>query len=182
MGHHARTSMTAAAAGRWGAATGRDTKSRRRSTARPRCALSEQARERWETATGQSLAPVDAKHEAWPSKLEPTLRDVDVGIARTLPELDGRDEVREVEALNLAAIAAARHTIYLENQYLAARRLVDALGRPTERRRRSGDRHRPSAKGQQSARAGDDGRRTPPAHPSAVGSRRTSPAWAFTTR
>jgi phosphatidylserine/phosphatidylglycerophosphate/cardiolipin synthase-like enzyme len=44
-----------------------------------------------------------------------------------LPELDNRREVREVEALNLAAIAAARHTIYLENQYLAARRLVDAL-------------------------------------------------------
>ena len=32
-----------------------------------------------------------------------------------------------MEALNLAAIAAARHTIYLENQYLAARRIVDAL-------------------------------------------------------
>ncbi|MGH3678389.1 MAG: phospholipase D-like domain-containing protein [Mycobacterium sp.] len=90
-------------------------------------ALGEQARERWLTATGQSLAPVDAKHAAWPSKLEPTLRNVDVGIARTLPELDRRREVREVEALNLAAIAAARHTIYLENQYLAARRLVDAL-------------------------------------------------------
>ncbi len=89
--------------------------------------LAEQARERWETATGQSVAPVEAKHAAWPSKLEPTVRDVDVAIARTLPELDGRDEVREVEALNLAAIAGARHTIYLENQYLAARRLVDAL-------------------------------------------------------
>jgi phosphatidylserine/phosphatidylglycerophosphate/cardiolipin synthase-like enzyme len=35
--------------------------------------------------------------------------------------------VREVEALNLAAIASARHIIYLENQYLAARRIVDAL-------------------------------------------------------
>ena len=75
----------------------------------------------------QSLAPVDAKHVAWPGKLEPALRNVDVGIARTLPELDDRDEVREVEALNLAAIAAARHTIYLENQYLAAATLVDAL-------------------------------------------------------
>jgi phosphatidylserine/phosphatidylglycerophosphate/cardiolipin synthase-like enzyme len=73
------------------------------------------------------LAPVEAKHTAWPSKLQPTLRDVDVGIARTLPELDDRREVREVEALNLAAIAAARHTIYLENQYLAARDIVDAL-------------------------------------------------------
>jgi phosphatidylserine/phosphatidylglycerophosphate/cardiolipin synthase-like enzyme len=90
-------------------------------------ALGEQARERWETATRQSLAPVDAKHAAWPGQLEPTLRDVDVAIARTLPEMDGRDEVREVEALNLAAIAAAQHTIYLENQYLAASRIVDAL-------------------------------------------------------
>jgi phosphatidylserine/phosphatidylglycerophosphate/cardiolipin synthase-like enzyme len=90
-------------------------------------ALAEQARDRWQTATGQSLAPVDAKHVAWPSKLEPSLRNVDVGIARTLPELNDRPEVREVEALNLAAIAAARHTIYLENQYLAARDFVDAL-------------------------------------------------------
>jgi phosphatidylserine/phosphatidylglycerophosphate/cardiolipin synthase-like enzyme len=90
-------------------------------------ALGKQARARWRTATGRSLEPVDAKHATWPTKLEPNLRDVEVGIARTLPELDGRREVREVEALNLAAIAAARHTIYLENQYLAARRIVDAL-------------------------------------------------------
>jgi phospholipase D1/2 len=90
-------------------------------------ALGEQARVRWRTATGRPLEPVDAKHATWPTKLEPTLRNVDVGIARTLPELDGRREVREVEALNLAAIAAARHTLYLENQYLAARNLVEAL-------------------------------------------------------
>jgi len=73
------------------------------------------------------LAPVDAEHAAWPRELEPALRNVDVGIAGTWPELDRRREVREVEALNLAAIAAARQTIYVENQYLAARRLVDAL-------------------------------------------------------
>lgn len=90
-------------------------------------ALGELARTRWQTATNQSLSPVVAEHSAWPGKLEPTLRGVDVGIARTLPELDDRDEVREVEALDLAAIAAARQTIYLENQYLAARRLVEAL-------------------------------------------------------
>jgi phosphatidylserine/phosphatidylglycerophosphate/cardiolipin synthase-like enzyme len=90
-------------------------------------ALAEQARDRWHTATDQSLSPVDAKHVAWPGELEPILRDVDVGIARTLPELDDRSEVREVEALNLAVIAAARHTIYLENQYLAARGIVEVL-------------------------------------------------------
>jgi phosphatidylserine/phosphatidylglycerophosphate/cardiolipin synthase-like enzyme len=90
-------------------------------------ALGEQALARWRTATRQSLRPVEAQHSAWPSKLDPTFRNVDVGIARTLPELDDRSEVREVEALNRAAIAAARHTIYLENPYLAARGVVDAL-------------------------------------------------------
>lgn len=89
--------------------------------------LGQQALARWRTATDQSLAPVEASHTTWPNRLEPILRNIDVGIARTVPELKGRPEVREVEALNLAAIAAARHTIYLENQYLASRRLVEAL-------------------------------------------------------
>lgn len=90
-------------------------------------ALGEQARARWQAATDESLVPVEPEHDTWPSQLEPILRNVDVGIARTLPESDPQLEVREVEALNLAAIAAARDTIYLENQYLASRRLVDAL-------------------------------------------------------
>lgn len=90
-------------------------------------ALGEQAMARWQTATKQSLSPVQAKHSAWPSKLEPRLRNVEVAIARTVPELDDRPEVREVEALNLAAVAAARDTIYVENQYLASRTIVRAL-------------------------------------------------------
>ena len=90
-------------------------------------ALGEQALARWRAATGESLEPVEPRHTTWPSKLDPTVCDVDVGIARTVPELGDRREVREVEALNLAAIASARHIIYLENQYLAARRIVDAL-------------------------------------------------------
>lgn len=90
-------------------------------------ALAAQATERWQNATGQSLAPVEARHTAWPGRLDPILRNVDIGIARTIPESDDRGEVREVEALNLRAIAAARRTIYLENQYLAARRIVEAL-------------------------------------------------------
>ena len=88
--------------------------------------LAELAHYRWTTATGQTLDPVDAE-SVWPTTLEPALRGVDVGVARTLPTLAGRTEVREVEALNLAAIAAARHIIYLENQYLAARDVAEAL-------------------------------------------------------
>src|SRR5581483_6617152 len=90
-------------------------------------ALGELALARWRAATEEELAPIEPKHTAWPSKLKPTLRNVDVGIARTLPKLDDRPEVREVEALNLAAIAAAREAIYVENQYLAARGIVEAL-------------------------------------------------------
>ncbi len=90
-------------------------------------ALAEIARDRWRAATGQSLAPINAAHAVWPSGLQPILRKVDIGIARTLPTFNRRKEVREVEALNLAAIAAASRTIYLENQYLAARQIVEAL-------------------------------------------------------
>jgi phosphatidylserine/phosphatidylglycerophosphate/cardiolipin synthase-like enzyme len=90
-------------------------------------ALAEQAQTRWQTATKQSLSPVEAKHTAWPSKLETSLHDVDVGIARTVPKLEDSAEVREVEALNLAAIAAARDTFYVENQYLASRTIAEAL-------------------------------------------------------
>ncbi|CDO08262.1 phospholipase [Mycolicibacterium cosmeticum] len=90
-------------------------------------ALGEVARDRWAAATGQVLPGLDVAHLAWPRGLEPDVRDVEVGIARTSPDLPGREEVREVEALNLAAIAAARHTIYLENQYLASRTVAEAL-------------------------------------------------------
>jgi phosphatidylserine/phosphatidylglycerophosphate/cardiolipin synthase-like enzyme len=52
---------------------------------------------------------------------------VDVAIARTFPELNGRQEIREVEALYLEAIGRAERTIYIETQYLASRKIADAL-------------------------------------------------------
>ena len=90
-------------------------------------ALAELGRDRWLTATDKALTPIDDARAVWPGGLKPVLRDVDIGIARTLPEFNDRREVREVEALNLAAIAAARHTIYFENQYLAARNVAEAI-------------------------------------------------------
>jgi len=90
-------------------------------------ALGELARDRWQTATGQSLVSIDDAERVWPRELKPTIVGIDVGIARTLPEFNRRSEIREVEALSVAAIAAARHTIYFENQYLASRTIVDAL-------------------------------------------------------
>ncbi|MFD3592958.1 phospholipase D-like domain-containing protein [Nocardia sp. NPDC058640] len=90
-------------------------------------AIGELARARWESATGQRLEPVTAEHTPWPEGLEPTMRSVDVGIARTLPELAERTEVREIGALYLAAIAGARRSLYIESQYLASRTLAEAI-------------------------------------------------------
>jgi len=90
-------------------------------------ALGDQARARWKAATGEKLDPVPEPEPIWPDDLEPTLRSVDVGIARTLPAYDGKDGIHEIEALYLSVIEKARHTLYLESQYLASRRIAEAL-------------------------------------------------------
>ena len=89
--------------------------------------LAQQAHDRWQAATGKALTSVSRPASAWPRGLNPTLTNVDVGVARTLPALPQRSEIREIEALNLAAIAAARYVIYLENQYLASRSVAEAI-------------------------------------------------------
>lgn len=89
--------------------------------------LAEAVRVRWAAAAGVELAPVAATADPWPRGLEPDLREVDVAIARTRPELNGGDEVREVEATFRAAIAEAERFIYIENQYLTAGTIAEAL-------------------------------------------------------
>ena len=90
-------------------------------------ALGDLARMRWEWATGERLEPPSPDADPWPDRLEPTLTDVDVGIARTLPAIDGREQVAEIERLYLDAIAAAKRSIYVESQYFASRMLAEAL-------------------------------------------------------
>ncbi|MEV6066332.1 phospholipase D-like domain-containing protein [Nocardia sp. NPDC052001] len=92
-------------------------------------AIGELARARWKSATGQELDPVGPLDgdAPWPEGLPPTMRSVRVGIARTLPELADRTEVREIEALYLAAIAGATRSLYIESQYLASRTLAEAI-------------------------------------------------------
>ncbi len=90
-------------------------------------ALGELARERWALATGKHLPIPPMVGEIWPVGLDPVFHDVDVAIARTEPAYEGRREVREIEALYLAAIAAARRTIYLESQYFSGHRVANAI-------------------------------------------------------
>lgn len=92
-------------------------------------ALGELARERWRRATGEAFAGSVGEVDLWPEPLPAELRDVEVGIARTLPEWYTQPAVRENEALFLRSIATARRYIYFESQYLTAKPVAEALAR-----------------------------------------------------
>jgi phosphatidylserine/phosphatidylglycerophosphate/cardiolipin synthase-like enzyme len=90
-------------------------------------AIGDLARQRWADVTGEVLARCDDPGDVWPEALQPDLTRVPVGIARTNPALDGGSAVREVAALNAAALAAAQRSVYIEAQYLAAASVADQL-------------------------------------------------------
>jgi phosphatidylserine/phosphatidylglycerophosphate/cardiolipin synthase-like enzyme/uncharacterized membrane protein YdjX (TVP38/TMEM64 family) len=85
------------------------------------------ARERWRRATGEKLSGVTAPEDPWPPELKPAFTDIDVAISRTHPGSDESPEVREVEALFLDMIAAARRSIFMENQYFTSHKAGQAL-------------------------------------------------------
>jgi phosphatidylserine/phosphatidylglycerophosphate/cardiolipin synthase-like enzyme/uncharacterized membrane protein YdjX (TVP38/TMEM64 family) len=91
-------------------------------------ALGELARQRWRRATGERLKPArDEKGSPWPNGWNAELDNVAVAISRTDPPWEDRPEVVEVKMLLLDAIAAARSSIYIENQYLTSPIIGDAL-------------------------------------------------------
>jgi phospholipase D1/2 len=92
-------------------------------------ALGRLARQRWTRATGEN--PIDredrGKNAPWPASIHPDVKQVKVAVARTMPADGDQQAVREVERLYLDSIAAARRTIYIENQYLSSHRIGEAL-------------------------------------------------------
>jgi phospholipase D1/2 len=89
--------------------------------------LSGLTRERWLNATGEKLKLGSVDNDPWPETLEPDLTGIEVGFARTIPASDNAPAVREVEKLYLDMIAAARDSLYIENQYFTAPRIAAAL-------------------------------------------------------
>ena len=93
-------------------------------------ALGELARERWTRAGCKPALPPNKTKDGddlWPTGVEPDLGDVEIGIARTEPERDGGGGIHEIRQLYLDAIAAARHSLFFENQYFTSNVLHDAL-------------------------------------------------------
>ena len=88
--------------------------------------------DRWANSEGGrlDLPPPDVSTDSpWPNHLIPDLTGRRVALVRTQPAWKAQPEVIEGLKLHLAAIAAARRCIYLENQYLAAPTIVEALSR-----------------------------------------------------
>jgi phospholipase D1/2 len=105
----------------------------------PARARDELRRARWQRVTGEALPPPgeDDRSSCWPDGVEPWFGSVRIGVARTRPGWREQTEAREIEGLYLSAISAARHCIYIENQYLTVLPVADALAA------RLGERHGP---------------------------------------
>ncbi|MHA6299138.1 phospholipase D-like domain-containing protein [Devosia sp. CAU 1758] len=87
-------------------------------------------RERWSLAAGKpEMVPLEGTPPLWPDELPVQFEEVQVGIARSAPELDERPAVLEVERLWLDQIVAARKFLYIESQYFASRAIVTALAK-----------------------------------------------------
>jgi len=94
-------------------------------------ALGELCRTRWRHATGDEpyveKTALAASHDPWPREVRAEVDRVEVGIARTDPGFVDGKPVHEIRTLYLDAIAAARHTLYIENQYFTSSVLGAAL-------------------------------------------------------
>jgi phosphatidylserine/phosphatidylglycerophosphate/cardiolipin synthase-like enzyme len=95
-------------------------------------ALGELARDRWQCAGGEELAPVEGRSECWPQGLPCQFTDGEIAISRTRPEMPDLPEIREIEQLYVDQIAGARRHIYAESQYFASRRIAEAMVRRLE--------------------------------------------------
>ena len=88
------------------------------------------ARDRWRVLGEDRMPSIDTSidiEDLWPSDITPDLTDVDVAIARTMPEDESRPAIRECEALFVDSIAQAKQTIYIESQYFTNDKLAGAL-------------------------------------------------------
>lgn len=95
----------------------------------PAQALGALFRERWARATGEALPEPPATRPAWPAGMAAQFQGIDVGLSRTVAAWKGQPEIREAEALHLAAIAQAKRCIYMENQYYTSPLIAAALAR-----------------------------------------------------
>ncbi|TPW32987.1 phospholipase [Pararhizobium mangrovi] len=92
-------------------------------------ALGELARMRWFRGTGEQIEAPEVDEDPWPDMIEPFVRDVDIGIARTMGAFGEYEGVVEIERATLAAIESAERSLYIESQYFASRKIAETMVR-----------------------------------------------------
>jgi phospholipase D1/2 len=95
----------------------------------PAAALGEIAAARWAAAGCISESFVLPKRDHWPASVPVQAQAITVGIARTEPKTESREEVDEVARLFQASINAATRFIYIENQFTSATEIAQSLAR-----------------------------------------------------
>lgn len=89
------------------------------------------ARERWARACNRKLAirahRVPLTQDAWPPSRSVDLEKVDIAISLTEPAYMGRETTQQIRTQYLDAIARARRSIYIENQYFTSGPIGAAL-------------------------------------------------------
>jgi phosphatidylserine/phosphatidylglycerophosphate/cardiolipin synthase-like enzyme len=92
-------------------------------------ALGDVVRDRWLRFAGEAPEARAASGDLWPPNAEADFTDLDIAIARTLPNWSEYPPVAEIAALTADAVQAARTLIYIENQYLTAPQLAKLLAK-----------------------------------------------------
>lgn len=90
--------------------------------------LGEYVRHHWpETASTPAPPRVGDGASIWPHGLHVDFANIRTGISRTVPDASDSSAAREIEAFYLAAIAATKHRLYIENQYFTSERIAEAI-------------------------------------------------------
>ena len=89
--------------------------------------LAQLGRDRWKLATNEDLGPIEPGANDWPEGLPALFKNVDVAVSRTHAAYRDTEEVREIEALYIDMICAARRFIYFENQYFTSGKIAAAI-------------------------------------------------------
>lgn len=88
---------------------------------------------RWRGGGGEPLKKLDGHNDAcWPDQLGADFTDIEIGISRSRAAYKELPAIDEVEQLFLRHIAAAKRFVYIENQYLTSRTIVEAIAHRLE--------------------------------------------------
>lgn len=96
--------------------------------------MSALARERWNASCDKAIKRIDSENNTnspWPEYIDPMFRDIEVAITRTW--VTEKERIQESMQMTIDLLDSAEDIVYIENQYLTARPVAEALSSLLER-------------------------------------------------